>query len=193
MTCTGFQSFLTDDMIVLFVPTNPPPKSWDNGHYFSSIRSTAMTSLWYQLHHAGFGSEINIYPECEADAKIFGNPDNRLGIIDLVPDVVTANPNDLTNQDIEKGRANLEQVIHDYKPKIVCFVGKGAYGKFNSLRDTRSVEYGFQEEKIEDSQVFVACFPSTSSDLDAPVKIEILKSLHTMYQRFMSSLEILDL
>jgi double-stranded uracil-DNA glycosylase len=176
---TGFRRFIHHNMIVLFVPLNPAKKSWDKKHYFSSFPSTRKSSLWYQLYHAKFAAEL--YDELEADVKVFGNTENRLGIIDLI-DKVTSNPGELTKQDIERGRSRLKSEINHYKPKIVCFLGKGTYRKFKSIGNSTTVRYGSQDEFVGQTEIFVAPFPSSMS-MDVEEKIEILKRLHNLYSR----------
>ena len=112
METTGFQKLIHYDMVTLFVPLNPAPKSWNNGHYFSTLHSSAKSSLWYQLYRAEFCSKL--YSELEADVKIFGKPKNRLGIIDLVNDKVTSKPKELRKEDIERGRSRLKKEIYQY-------------------------------------------------------------------------------
>lgn len=181
METAGFQKFIYYNMVILFVPLNPAPTSWDNGHYFSTLRSSAKSNLWYQLYHAEFCSKL--YSELEADVEIFGKPVNRLGIIDLVNDKVTSKPKELKKEDIERGRSRLKKEIYQYKPKIVCSLGKGTYRKFKGMRNKDSVEYGLQDESIGKSRSFVAAFPS-SMDQNAEAKIKILKNLYALYSRY---------
>lgn len=178
MTQAGFQNFLSDDMRVLFVGLNPPPKALEDGHYFTSFPSEDKRSFWYQLYHSCFSPEI--YHELEADVKIFGNPDNHLGFIDLVNDHVDVNPNNLDNDDLVRGRSRLNGEICRYKPKIVCFLGKGTYRKFKGMPNYELVEYGIQDWKVCDSQIFVAAFPSAMIITEA--KICILRDLYALYR-----------
>jgi TDG/mug DNA glycosylase family protein len=137
--------------------------------------SKRKSSLWYQLYSAKLAAEL--YCELEADEKVFRNPKNRLGIVDLVNDRITSNPKDLTKEDIERGRSRLKSEIDEYKPEIVCFLGKGTYRKFKDIGNNNRVDYGYQKEPIGQSKVFVAAFPS-SMDRKVEEKIELLKKIH---------------
>jgi hypothetical protein len=165
-------------MTILFVPLNPAEISWEKGHYFSSVPATWKSSLWYQLYHAKFA--LKLYSELEADEEVFGNPENHLGIIDLVVDKVSSHPIVLTREDIERGCSTLKCEIQQYNPKIVCFLGKGTYRRFKGIRNSNPVKYGLQRELIGQSKVYVAAFPS-SMDIKVEGKIEILKKLHNIY------------
>ena len=173
----GFRPFLHRNMTILFIPLNPAEISWEKGHYFSSVPSTWKSSLWYQLYHAKFTPEL--HSELEADVKVFGNPENHLGIIDLVVDKVSSHPSVLTKEDIERGCSTLKREIRQYNPKIVCFLGKGTYRRFKGIRNSNPVEYGLQREFVDQSKIFVAAFPS-SMDIKVEEKIEILKKLHNI-------------
>jgi TDG/mug DNA glycosylase family protein len=155
----GFHRFINHNMIIFFVPLNPAEDSWEIGHYFSSFPSCQKSSLWYQLYHAGFTKDL--YSEREADVMIFGDPINRLGIIDLVDDVITKNPKQLIGEDILRGRSRLTEEIHQYKPKVVCFLGKGTYRKFRGFANNRPVEYGIQKVSVGESKIYLAAFPSS--------------------------------
>jgi mismatch-specific thymine-DNA glycosylase len=201
----GFQQFIRPNLILLFVGFNPVEISLQNGHYFSSFPSCQKKSLWYQLHHAGFSEQL--YSEFEADVKLFGNSRKRLGITDLVDDVATTKPNELTHEDIIRGRSRLNEEIHIYKPKVVCFLGKETYRKFQSLSKNRPVEYGIQKESIGESKIYLAAFPSsmektlgafkssmkktlvsfTLSMENTQQKIEILKDLYQLYKNYLEN------
>jgi G:T/U-mismatch repair DNA glycosylase len=181
MNKQGFQPFIKHNMIILFVPLNPAEDSWRRGHYFSSFSSYQKKSLWYQLYHAGFSKDL--YSEEKADVKIFGNPASRLGIIDLIDDIVTTDPKKLKKQDILRGRTRLIEKIHLYKPKVVCFLGKDTYRKFRGFSNKRPVEYGIQNDSEGESKIYLAAFPS-SMDGSANEKIEILKDLYQLYKYY---------
>ena len=202
---TGFQRFLYPNMVILFVPLNPAEKSWNNCHYFSSRPSTWKNSLWYQLYSAGFSQQI--HSEFEADVRILGDPNNRMGIIDLVDDAISTNPNQLSKDDIISGRSRLAGEIAHYQPKVICFLGKGTYRQFRGVPNNFPVEYGIQEDRVENSKIFLAAFPSSmdktlsafKSSMEKTLvafplsmentqqKIEILKDLYQLYKNYLEN------
>jgi G:T/U-mismatch repair DNA glycosylase len=198
-----FQKFIRHDLVLLFVGFNPVIKSLKKGHYFSSFPSTWKSSLWYQLHYAGFSEYLD--PEDKADVRLFGDSEKRLGITDLVDDDFKTNPKQIKKQNIIRGRARLTQEIRKYKPKVVCFLGKDTYRKFRDLSNREPVKYGIQNFYVGESKIYLAAFPSSmektlgpfrsaikKSSVDFPFsmknteqKIEILKDLYQLYQRYL--------
>jgi len=174
--------YLHQNMTIMFVPLNPAPKSVEKGHYFSSMSSSRRSSFWYQIHKAGFTKEL--LGEERADTIFFGDPKNRVGIVDLMIDRVTSVPKNLTKAEIKRGRARLSSEIHKYKPRLVAFVGMGTYRHFRRWGITHPVNYGRQREKSGRSELYVTAFPSTSSNLTVDERIHILKNLHRLKSRY---------
>ena len=198
----GFQTFIGPNLLLLFVGLNPVERSLLNGHYFSSFPSKWKSSLWYQLHHAGFSECLN--SEFKADVKLFGDSRKRLGITDLVTDVDTVNPNKLSVDDISRGRSRLTNEILQYKPKLICFLGKMTYRKFRDFTNREPIEYGMQDFSLGESKIYLAAFPSSMEKTLGPFrsaikktlvdfpfsmknteqKIEILKDLYQLYKNY---------
>ena len=65
--------------------------------------------------------------------------------------------------------------IHTYKPKTVCFVGKGVYQEFAKRR---KIDWGFQQESFSGVNEFVA--PSSSGLVRMKLTdiVAIYKQLH---------------
>ena len=81
--------------------------------------------------------------------------------------------------DLTYAYLHYRQFLLEYKPEIVCFLGKGTYRKFKDIGNNNRVDYGYQKEPIGQSKVFVAVFPS-SMDRKVEEKIELLKKIHNL-------------
>ncbi|XP_070557689.1 G/T mismatch-specific thymine DNA glycosylase-like [Ptychodera flava] len=67
---------------------------------------------------------------------------------------------DLTRKEIKEGGKLLLKKIQQYKPKIVCFNGKGIYEIFSGKKD---FEIGRQPEPIEGTDTVIFVMPSSSA------------------------------
>ena len=84
----------------------------------------------------------------------------------------TKRADELTAKEYAEGRVVLREKLHQYRPQIACFVGKGVYAEFSKRR--QGVSWGFQTDSIVPGvQDFVG--PSTSGlvrmRLDEQVRI----------------------
>jgi TDG/mug DNA glycosylase family protein len=77
----------------------------------------------------------------------------------------TRRMNDITDEEFNIGIANLKQVIQQYEPQAICFVGIKIYKLFKNLPLFRKIKLGSKRRyKYSDNkytEVFVT--PSTSS------------------------------
>jgi TDG/mug DNA glycosylase family protein len=97
----------------------------------------------------------------------------------------TKGADDITKEEYIKGRKQLKRKIKKYKPKLVCFVGKGVYQEYRQLR---KISWGLQEEPTSNETMeFVA--PSSSGLVRMPINeiIEIYSELPILLAQLKSN------
>ena len=138
---------------VLFIGINPHPGSYRRGVPFSNNKM-----FWYLLNRAG------LLQEAESDLKndqllkrIYDKkflPEYGLNFVNLV-DRPTIDVTELKKGEEQAGIRRALRVIRNYRPNVVCFIGKIA---FNTFYGSRKCEWGWQTE-IEDTRVYLMHFP----------------------------------
>jgi TDG/mug DNA glycosylase family protein len=138
---------------ILFIGINPHPGSYRRGVPFSNNKM-----FWYLLNQAG------LLQEAESDLKndqllkrIYDKkflPEYGLNFVNLV-DRPTINVTELKKGEEQAGIRRALRVIRNYRPNVVCFIGKIA---FNTFYSTRKCEWGWQTE-IEGTRVYLMHFP----------------------------------
>src|SRR5205823_13395582 len=101
---------------VLFVGINPSLWSGAVGHHFARPGNR----FWRALHEAGFTDRI--FSPGEGKAL----PRRRIGITNLV-NRATASADELDAAELQRGARRIERKARRYRPKVVAFVGMGAY------------------------------------------------------------------
>ncbi|MBS4194247.1 G/U mismatch-specific DNA glycosylase [Lederbergia citri] len=138
---------IKENLDVLFVGFNPSIRSSETGHHFANPTNR----FWTILYKAGI-----------TDRKYLPTEDDKLldlgyGFTNIVARP-TKNAQEISSDEYRLGREQLKTKISTYKPKIVCFVGKGVYQEYSSRRN---VEWGRQASSIIPGVIdFVA--PSSS-------------------------------
>jgi len=138
---------------ILFIGINPHPGSYRRGVPFSNNKM-----FWYLLNRAG------LLQEAESDLKndqllkrIYDKkflPEYGLNFVNLV-DRPTINVTELKKGEEQAGIRRALGVIRNYRPNVVCFIGKIA---FNTFYSSRKCEWGWQTE-IEGTRVYLMHFP----------------------------------
>ena len=138
---------------ILFVGINPHPGSYRRGVPFSNNKM-----FWYLLNRAG------LLQEAESDLKndqllkrIYDKkflPEYGLNFVNLV-DRPTIDVTELKKGEEQAGIRRALRVIRNYRPNVVCFIGKIA---FNTFYSSRKCEWGWQTE-IEGTRVYLMHFP----------------------------------
>lgn len=109
-------------------------------------------NLFYTvLHRLGY-TDRQLKPE---EFKVLLN--YKIGLTDLAKYTFGL---DSDLQDDDYDTEAFENKMLQYQPKIVCFNGKTAAGKYLKIKDTKVISYGLQTQKINQTLLFVA--PSTS-------------------------------
>jgi TDG/mug DNA glycosylase family protein len=138
---------------ILFVGINPHP-----GSYRRSVPFSNNKMFWYLLNQAG------LIQESEMDLKndkllkrIYDKKflhEYRLNLVNLV-DRPTIDVTKLKKGEEQAGIRRVLRIIQNYRPKVVCFIGKIA---FNTFCSSRKCDWGWQTE-IEGARVYLMHFP----------------------------------
>ncbi len=134
---------------LLFVGINPHPGSARRGVPFSNNKS-----FWYHLSEAWL---IDASRELlKEDAFLQDLYQHRfekefwLWLVNIV-DRASISISELKSWEEEEWRKRLTNIITNYQPAIVCFVGKSPYEKYTGKN---TLEYG-RQEKIWNSEIYL--------------------------------------
>jgi len=145
---------------VLFVGINPGLYTAWTGHHFARPGNR----FWPTLHRAGFSKE-QLHPSQQAELLREG-----YGITNLV-NRATATADEVEPAEFVAGRKRLAAKIRKYRPKLVAFLGVGAYCQAFGLK---KAAVGPQAEPFEGARVWVLPNPS---GLNANYQLPALASL----------------
>jgi double-stranded uracil-DNA glycosylase len=150
---------LKENLNVLFVGFNPSIRSAETGHHFANPNNR----FWTILHRAGLTPRKYITTE---DYKLL---DLGYGLTNIVARP-TKTAQEITKEEYIQGKKELREKISKFKPKIICFVGKGVYQEYSNKKE---VPWGVQESSVVEGTIdFVA--PSSSGLVRMKVE-EIVK------------------
>ncbi len=138
--------YLRPNLRLVFVGFNPGTRSAAMGHYYAGRGNL----FWPLLYESGLVPEPLTYTE-DARVTAFG-----IGLTDLVKRS-TPSSADLSTAEARAGTQVLRHKLLTYRPRVVCFNGKGVYAWYSRQR---TITLGIQEAAIGPARVFVA--PSTS-------------------------------
>ena len=131
---------------VLFVGINPSLWSGAVGLHFARPGNR----FWRALHEAGFTDRLlSPYEGRELLRR-------RIGVTNLV-NRATASAAELDRADFERGARRIAAKVRRYRPKIVAFVGMGAYRVAFGRPRARG---GPQEERLAGAAIWVLPNPS---------------------------------
>lgn len=138
---------LKKGLAILFVGFNPSIRSSETGHHFANPNNR----FWTILHQSGITPRKY---NSEEDVKLLKL---GCGFTNIVARPTKA-ADEITKAEYHQGREVLIQKISFYKPKIVCFVGKGVYQEYSGRKH---ISWGVQAESVVAGTIdFVA--PSSS-------------------------------
>jgi double-stranded uracil-DNA glycosylase len=150
---------LKENLNVLFVGFNPSIRSAETGHHFANPNNR----FWTILHRAGLTPRKYI---TTVDYKLL---DLGYGLTNIVARP-TKTAQEITKNEYIQGKKELMEKISKFKPKIICFVGKGVYQEYSNKKE---VPWGVQESSVVEGTIdFVA--PSSSGLVRMKVE-EIVK------------------
>ena len=137
---------LVPGLAVLFCGINPGRWSGAAGHHFANPQNR----FWRALHDSGFTPDL-FTPATEDRMLAAG-----LGVTNLV-DRTTAGAAELTSAELRLGAARLEDKVRRFAPRVVCFLGLGAYrGAFGRP----GAVAGRQPEQLAEAAVWLVVNPS---------------------------------
>jgi len=131
---------------VLFCGINPGLYSGATGHHFARPGNR----FWPVLYRAGFTEKL-LTPAEEKELLNYG-----YGITNLV-ERATAKANELSTEELVKGRQRLAAKIECYRPTLVAILGISAY---RTAFEYKKVTLGKQPEPIANTMIWVLPNPS---------------------------------
>ena len=156
--------YLRDNLDLVFVGINPGAYSAEVGHYYATPRNR----FWHAVNGANLlGQGIIVGPNDDSRMGGWG-----IGFTDVVKRS-TSNAAGLRTADFRKWIPVLEKKLLKYQPKVVCFNGIIALGKylFYSANITEKRSLGPQSRKIGSSHIFLV---PNSSPANASYSLETL-------------------
>ncbi|QDP39682.1 G/U mismatch-specific DNA glycosylase [Radiobacillus deserti] len=147
MSLQPIPDHIKENLKVLFIGFNPSIRSSETGHHFANPNNR----FWNILYEAGL-TPRKFAPE--EDVKLL---ELGYGLTNIVARP-TKEAAEITKEEYQEGTLELQRKIITYKPRVLCFVGKGVYEEYSK---NRRVKWGVQEYPIMPGVVeFVA--PSSS-------------------------------
>jgi double-stranded uracil-DNA glycosylase len=104
------------DLRVLFCGINPSLYSAVVGYHFARPGNR----FWRTMHAAGFTQRL-LLPSEQAELLTQG-----IGLTNVVPEA-SASADELSAEDYHRGRALLLRKLKRYRPRVIAFLGLGAY------------------------------------------------------------------
>ena len=152
------------DLKVLFCGINPGLYSAATGNHFARPGNR----FWPALHKAGFTPRL-LHPSEKQELLRAG-----YGLTNLVARA-TAGADELAPADFVAGRRRLAAKVRRYRPRIVAFLGLGAY-RHAFARPAASL--GPQPESFESAAVWVLPSPSgLNANYPMPQLVQLLRRL----------------
>jgi len=160
----GLRDVIAPELKVLFVGINPGLYSAATGHHFARPGNR----FWPALHLSGF-TPRQLHPSEQAELLTAG-----YGITNLV-NRGTATAEELAPAELVAGRKRLAAKVRRYRPKVLAFLGVGAYCHAFSIRQA---DIGRQGEPFEGAQVWVLPNPSgLNANYQLPALVKLFRTL----------------
>ena len=131
---------------VLFCGINPGLYSGATGHHFARPGNR----FWRALHEAGFTDRLLSPPETPELLK------RKIGVTNLV-NAATASADELGLAEYRRGARLIEAKVRRFRPRVVAFVGMGAYRVAFGRPRARG---GRQDERLAGAAIWVLPNPS---------------------------------
>jgi TDG/mug DNA glycosylase family protein len=160
----GIRDVIAPGLRVLFVGINPGLYSAATGHHFARPGNR----FWPALHLSGF-TERQLHPSEQDELLARG-----CGITNLV-NRGTASADELDPAEFVAGRKRLAAKVRRYRPRVLAFLGVGAYCHAFSLKDA---PVGPQPQRFEGAAVWVLPNPSgLNANYQLPALVKLFRSL----------------
>jgi TDG/mug DNA glycosylase family protein len=161
----GIEDVIAPGLRVLFVGINPGLYTAWSGHHFARPGNR----FWPTLHAAGFTSRL-LHPSEQRELLKDG-----YGITNLV-NRASATADEVKPAEFVAGRKRLGAKVRKYRPKIVAFLGVGAYCQGFGLK---KAAIGKQDERFESAEVWVLPNPSgLNANYQLPELARLFRALH---------------
>jgi double-stranded uracil-DNA glycosylase len=155
---------------VLFVGINPGLYSAATGHHFARPGNR----FWPALQQAGFTAR-QLHPSQQEELL-----EGRYGITNLV-NRGTATAGELAPEEFVAGRKRLAAKVRRHRPKIVAFLGVGAYCHAFACKQAK---VGPQAERFEGAEVWLLPNPSgLNANYQLPALVKLFRALRTVERR----------
>jgi double-stranded uracil-DNA glycosylase len=163
------QDHIRMNLKILFVGFNPSIRSSETGHHFANPNNR----FWKILFEAG------VTPSQLKASEDFRLLELGYGLTNIVSRPTKA-ADEITKAEYRQGSIILRKKIMEYKPKIVCYVGKGVYQEFSKKKN---IPWGIQQESVMISSIdFVA--PSSSGLVR--MKLEEIVAIYRQLAKFIN-------
>ncbi|EGA90587.1 mismatch-specific thymine-DNA glycosylate (mug) family protein [Planococcus donghaensis MPA1U2] len=125
---------LQKDLNILFVGFNPSIRSSETGFHYANPNNR----FWKILYEAGL-TPRKYRPEENRELLKLG-----FGLTNIVARP-TKEAAEISKDEYAEGAKLLKEKIRQFRPKAVCFVGKGVYQQFSKRK---SVSWGVQQHSV---------------------------------------------
>lgn len=162
----GIRDVIAPDLKVLFVGINPGLYTAWTGHHFARPGNR----FWPALQLAGF-SRRRLHPSQQAELL-----DDGYGITNLV-NRATATAEEVAPAEFAAGAKKLAAKVRRHRPRIVAFLGVGAYCQAFGIK---SCSIGRQPERLEGAAVWVLPNPSgLNANYQLPDLVRLFRDLQS--------------
>jgi TDG/mug DNA glycosylase family protein len=162
----GIRDIIAPGLKVLFVGINPGLYSAATGHHFARPGNR----FWPALHLAGFTTkQLRAWEQAELLKDGYG-------ITNLV-NRGTATADELAPEEFVRGRRRLAAKVRRYRPRVVAFLGVGAYCH---AFERREAKVGPQAERFEGATVWLLPNPSgLNANYQLPELVKLFRALRS--------------
>ena len=160
----GIRDVVGPDLRVLFVGINPGLYTAATGHHFARPGNR----FWPALHAAGFSARL-LHPSEQRELLSRG-----YGITNLV-NRATATADEVAPEEFIVGRRRLAAKVRRLQPKVVAFLGVGAYCHAFGMR---RASLGEQPERFEGARLWLLPNPSgLNANYQLGALVDLFRSL----------------
>jgi TDG/mug DNA glycosylase family protein len=126
--------YIGEHLKILFVGYNPSIRSAETGYHYANPSNR----FWKILHRSGLTQRL-YRPEENHELL-----DKGYGFTNIVarPSKTAA---EISREEYAEGREILKRKLQRYRPRVVCYVGKGVYEQFSGRRN---IQWGKQPESV---------------------------------------------
>lgn len=155
---------LQEGLRVVFVGFNPSLRSGEIGHHYANPNNR----FWTILYQAGL-TPRKYRPEEDRQLIELG-----YGLTNIVARPTRAAA-EISPEEYEQGRQELLEKIRRFRPRVVCFVGKGVYEQYSGRKN---ISWGVQAEgRVPGVKEFVAPSSSGLVRMSLPEVVAIYREL----------------